>query len=99
MNVGEGGGPERVATTGRKPLSRPFVLALQIGVFVALMALWEGAVAMGKIDSFFFSRPSAIVAQMVKWMISGFIWPHLATTLTEALLAFAIGTVFGVGCG
>ena len=28
-----------------------------------------------------------------------FIWPHLATTLIEALLAFVIGTVFGVGCG
>lgn len=99
MSAGDDGGSERVATTGRKPLSRPFVLTLQIGLFVALMGLWEAAVATGMVDPFFFSRPSAIAAQMVNWMVSGYIWPHLATTLVEALLAFVIGTVFGIACG
>ena len=99
MSARESDGPEPVATTGGTPLSRPFVLTLQIGVFVVLMTAWEFAVASGKLDPFFFSRPSAIFMQMVKWIVSGFIWPHLATTLVEALLAFVIGTVFGVACG
>jgi len=99
MSASESSGAEPVATTGKKPLSRPLVLSLQIGVFVALMAAWESAVATGRLDPFFFSRPSAIVLQMVKWTVTGFIWPHLATTLIEALLAFVIGTVFGVAGG
>jgi len=99
MRSGESSGSERVATTGSKPLSRPFVLTLQIGFFVIVMAAWESLAATGQLDPFFFSRPSAIAMQMVKWIVSGFIWPHLATTLIEALLAFVIGTVSGVGCG
>ncbi|HLJ20547.1 MAG TPA: ABC transporter permease [Stellaceae bacterium] len=91
--------PERIATTGRNPLSRLLVLTLQVGFFVIVMGVWELLSATGKLDPFFFSRPSAILMQMVKWTVSGFIWPHLATTLIEALLAFVIGTVFGVACG
>src|SRR5258708_27867288 len=64
-----------------------------------VMPVGEPRAATGELDPFFFSRPSAIAMQMVKWIVSGFIWPHLATTLIEALLAFVIGTVSGVGCG
>ncbi len=99
MSTGEESGALRVATTGKPPLSRAFVLALQIGFFAVVMGVWEFLSATGRLDPFFFSRPSAIVTQMAKWIVSGFIWPHLATTLIEALLAFVIGTVFGVACG
>src|SRR5262249_40021581 len=99
MSVSESRGAERVATTGKKPLSRSLVLSLQIGFFVVNMAAWEVLVGTGRADPFFYSQPSAIVMQMVKWIVTGFIWPHLATTLIEALLAFVIGTVFGVACG
>jgi NitT/TauT family transport system permease protein len=92
-------GGERVATTGGKPLSRPLVLTLQIAVFVALMGAWQAMVEFEILDPFFFSRPTAIAMQVVKWVVSGFIWPHLATTLTEALLAFVIGTIAGIACG
>ncbi len=99
MSAGESNDAERVATAGRKPLGRPLVLTLQVGFFAIVMGAWELFAATGKLDPFFFSRPSAIFMQMVKWIISGFIWPHLATTLIEALLAFVIGTIFGVACG
>ncbi len=89
----------RVATTRRKPLNPLLVLSLQVAVFALVMGLWQGLVAWGVLDSFFFSRPTDIVAQMVKWVVTGFIWPHLATTLAEALMAFVIGTVFGIGAG
>jgi NitT/TauT family transport system permease protein len=99
MSTGESNSSERVATTGKPPLNRAYVLALQIGFFVIVMGVWEFLSATGKLDPFFFSRASAIALQMVKWIVTGFIWPHLATTLIEALLAFVIGTVSGVACG
>lgn len=99
MSAGESRSPERVAIAGRRPLSRALVLTLQIAFFVIVMGVWESLAASGHLDPFFFSRPSAIVMQMVKWIVTGFIWPHLATTLIEALLAFVIGTILGVTCG
>ena len=90
---------ERVASTGGKPLDRTLVLTLQIGVFLLLMATWEALSASKILDPFYFSRPSEIFAKMAVWIYTGFILPHLAVTLLEALLAFIIGTALGVGAG
>lgn len=90
---------EVVRTHGEKPPHRVLTLTLQIGVFVALCAAWQVLADTGMIDAFFFSRPSDIASQIWRWMISGYIWPHLAVTLVEAMLAFAIGTVAGVAAG
>jgi NitT/TauT family transport system permease protein len=89
------GGRLAVATTTRKA-SRTTIVALQILAFVALMTGWEGAVRFDFADAFFFSQPSDIFLRMVQWMIDGTIWHHLATTLLEAMLAFIIGTFFGI---
>ena len=89
----------RVATTGGKPLDRTLVLTLQIGVFLLLMGVWEALSASNYIDPFYYSRPSDIFWRMAVWVFTGFILPHLAVTLLEALLAFVIGTVLGVGAG
>jgi NitT/TauT family transport system permease protein len=78
---------------------RALVPLLRAGVLVALIAAWEALAATGAIDPFFFSRPSAIAWQIWRWMVTGYIWPHLFVTLTEALLAFVIGAVLGVAAG
>ncbi|MBV9522772.1 MAG: ABC transporter permease [Alphaproteobacteria bacterium] len=85
--------------TTRRQAGRGLVIALQIATFLALMALWQGLSAAAVLDPFFFSRPSDIVLRLGDWLVTGFIWEHLATTLTEALLAFAIGTVIGIAFG
>ena len=72
---------------------------LQVGVFAALVGGWQALADTGLIDEFFFSRPSDIARQAWQWVITGFIWPHLAVTLAEALMAFAIGTVSGLAAG
>jgi NitT/TauT family transport system permease protein len=72
---------------------------LQVAVFALLVGVWQALAAFGLIDPFFFSRPSAIAAKILAWLTSGYIWPHLAVTLLEALLAFVIGAVLGVGAG
>jgi NitT/TauT family transport system permease protein len=78
---------------------RRLVLPLQAGVFALLVGAWQALAASGAIDPFFFSRPSAIAWQIWRWMVSGYIWPHLFVTLAEALLAFVIGTASGIVAG
>jgi NitT/TauT family transport system permease protein len=72
---------------------------LQVAVFVMLVGTWQALAAFDLIDPFFFSRPSAIAVKIWGWLVGGYIWPHLAVTLFEALLAFAIGAVLGVAAG
>lgn len=83
----------------RKHPSRALVLALQIGFFLLTVGAWELGARSGWLDSFFFSKPSDITARMVDWIVTGYIWPHLVTTLIEAMAAFALGIVAGVAAG
>jgi NitT/TauT family transport system permease protein len=83
----------------RRKASRRVILGLQILTFIVLMAAWQALSAAKILDPFFFSRPSDIALRIGDWVISGFIWEHLAVTLIEALLALALGTLFGVVLG
>src|SRR5579883_1443775 len=83
----------------RRRASRWTVLALQIGFFILSVGAWEGLSRLGWLDSFFFSRPSDIGARMVEWIVTGYIWQHLVTTLVEAMAAFVIGIAAGVLAG
>jgi NitT/TauT family transport system permease protein len=77
------------------------IVLLQIAVGVGLLALWEGLSRAGVLDPFFFSRPLDVAARIVQWVAEGTLWPHLAVTGLEALLAFLIGgaagTILGFG--
>jgi len=75
------------------------MLAAQIALGAAFLAAWQMLVNAGKLDKFFFSRPSDIAARIVQWLRTGSIWPHLVTTLEEALLAFVLGAAAGVVLG
>ena len=75
------------------------VRALQIAFFLFVVGLWEGLVFVGVLDPFFFSQPSHVGARLVQWIFESMTYVHLATTLTEAMLAFVIGTVGGVIAG
>jgi NitT/TauT family transport system permease protein len=66
--------------------------ALASGVLLA----WELGAATGRVDPFFFSRPSAVMARVSQWIVSGTLWPHVSTTFAEAMLSFVIGAVLGV---
>jgi NitT/TauT family transport system permease protein len=71
----------------------------QILIAVAFLSSWQMLVTSGKVDKFFFSRPSDIADRIVTWLKTGSIWPHLLVTLEEAALAFAIGAGAGIVCG
>ena len=85
-------------------MSRLGLLALQLLVAIVVLALWQLLATVpvfGRIllPPFFFSNPVDVFAQVVKWFASGAIWKHLAITLWEAILAFAIGSLGGVLVG
>jgi len=72
------------------------VRLLQGGFGVALLVSWQLLADGGILDPFFFSRPTEIFSRIAEWVSTGFIWPHLAVTLEEALLSFVIGVLLGV---
>ena len=49
--------------------------------------------------AFFFGEPLKVFERLWRWFVSGEIYEHLWVTLVETLLAFLIGTVFGVIVG
>jgi NitT/TauT family transport system permease protein len=49
--------------------------------------------------AFFFGEPLEIFARIWQWFASGEIFLHLGVTLFETLMAFAIGTLSGLGIG
>ncbi|RDI49799.1 ABC transporter permease [Nocardia mexicana] len=76
------------------------------GLRIALIALWLGSwelTASLWIDPFFYSKPSLIWQRIVEWFTEGTqfgsIWLQIFTTVEEAVLGFAIGTVAGVVLG
>ncbi|MGJ4909819.1 ABC transporter permease [Bradyrhizobium sp. HKCCYLS2033] len=85
-------------------MSRLGLLALQLLVAIVAIALWQFFATVpvfGRIwlPPFFFSNPVDVFAQVVKWFSTGAIWKHLAITLWESILAFAIGSLGGVLVG
>jgi NitT/TauT family transport system permease protein len=76
------------------------------GILVIAFAIWYGLTTPGIVDAdyanriaFFFGRPLQVIKVVIEWFTSGKIYPHLAVTLWETLLAFAIGSVLGLGIG
>ena len=85
-------------------MSRIGLFALQLLVAVVGVAAWQLLATVpifGRIvlPPFFFSNPVDVGSQIVAWFASGIIWKHLAITLWESILAFAIGSLGGVAVG
>ena len=72
-----------------------FMLLWQILLGAAILGAWQLLADRGKLDPFFFSRPSAIGERLAQWFRSGSIWPHLGVTMEEATLSFVIGAAAG----
>src|SRR2546430_8612980 len=77
--------------------------ALLIGALFAFWYLMTEPIliseASAKNTAFFFGRPLQVIKVVIEWFASGKIYPHLAITLWETLLAFAIGSVLGLAIG
>ena len=85
-------------------MKRSTLLLCQLAVAVVTLALWQffaSVPVLGKVllPPFFFSTPSDVAEQIVKWFVTGTIWKHLIITLWESVLAFVIGSTLGVLIG
>jgi NitT/TauT family transport system permease protein len=78
---------------------RRLILAWQIAVGVAALALWQTLVSVKVLDAFFVSRPTDIAQRITTWVATGSLWRHLATTLQESLLGLVIGSAIGISLG
>jgi len=75
------------------------ITASRLVIGVVLLALWQLGSATGLLSPLFFGRPEKIAGVIAQWFGSGEIWPHLAVTISETLMAFASGTLAGVAAG
>src|SRR5262245_9031477 len=80
-------------------LNKHKVYLYQIGLLAAALSLWEGLARADVIDEFFLPRPSSILKRLAEWLVKADIYRHFSITFSETLLAFAIGTVLGIGVG
>ena len=75
------------------------ILLGRLLIAAAILVGWQVGTATGFMPPLFFGRPLLIAAVVLRWFTTGEIWPHLAVTITETLLAFASGTLAGVAAG
>jgi NitT/TauT family transport system permease protein len=88
--------------------------AWQVGVFILMMLAWQ-LVSRNEQTAFFLGEPIKVAGRMWSWFLPFDVAPnalypegltgradiyrHLGVTLLETLLAFAIGTLLGLGVG
>ena len=82
----------------------------QLGLLVALIVFWYAMTAPGLVPNFmfendrqaafFFGEPLRVAERIWAWFVTNAdIYQHLGVTLTETVLAFAIGAIGGLGGG
>ena len=93
--------PRRIAR--RLPVRRIWptwvLLSVQSGILVAFVALWEIAAMTGLIDTFFWSKPSAIASTMVIFFTEGNAFTDIVYTFRSTILGFILGTTLGAVLG
>src|SRR5215467_781940 len=75
------------------------IIAVQIGILVAVIAGWEIGAATGVIDKFFWSHPRAIYRTLKIFFTTGDALTDIAFTFRSTILGFLIGTFAGSALG
>ncbi len=90
----------RPAETAPRRLPRPGrEIVLSCLLLLLLIAAWEAIVRLRGIPPLIMPAPTAVWESLVTHASSGFLIRHLAVTLSEILLGFAAGSLFGIGLG
>src|SRR5262249_16373151 len=88
----------KAEATGRKPRSnRLGILATQLTVLVALLALWQFTVTDASLP--YFSRPSLVLAKLHELLTHQDIYRHMYATLVEIAVGYSLGAAFGLVLG
>jgi NitT/TauT family transport system permease protein len=71
------------------------IVAVQVGILVGAIGLWQAAADYGWIDGFFWSKPSAIFATLIKFFTEGDAWTDIGFTFRSTIIGFLLGTMTG----
>ena len=89
----------RTKVVRRLPVQRDWptwaLIATQVGILIAIIALWEVSARAGWIDAFFWSQPSAIAHTMGIFFTTGDAWTDISFTFRSTIFGFLIGTTAG----
>jgi NitT/TauT family transport system permease protein len=75
------------------------IVAIQVGVLVGLVGLWQAGADYGWIDGFFWSKPSAIFATLITFFTEGDAFTDISFTFRSTVFGFLIGTTLGSTLG
>jgi len=71
------------------------IVLTQVAILIAIIGLWQAAADFGWIDGFFWSKPSAIYATLIKFFTEGDAWTDISFTFRSTIFGFLIGTTAG----
>jgi NitT/TauT family transport system permease protein len=72
------------------------LMVMRVLFLLVVLAIWQGAVAIGLADAAFVSTPFDVAQSLWQMFRSGEIFPNLGTTLLEIAVAFIASVVFGI---
>ena len=80
-------------TSGKRSVP---IFAARLLFLLAILAIWQGAVATGLADPAFVSTPASVVKSLWLLFRDGGVVSSIGTTLLEIMIAFVASVVFGV---
>jgi NitT/TauT family transport system permease protein len=72
------------------------IFAARALFLAVILAIWQGAVAMGLANAAFVSTPAGVAQSLWHLFKDGEVLPDLGTTVLEIVIAFALSVVFGI---
>src|SRR6202795_1755268 len=78
---------------------RQRVLLARVAVIGTFLAVWQGAVSFGLIDSFCVSSPVLVSKELWEEILSGDLIRNVGITVFEALIAFVVSSALGILAG
>jgi len=93
-------GPSQPAKTARRlPVQKDWplwaIVAVQIGILIGALLLWQAAADFGWIEGFFWSKPSAVYDTLIKFFTEGDAWTDIGFTFRSTIFGFLLGTTCG----
>ena len=85
--------------SGELRLSRGRLAVVHVTIACLVFFAWWLLTETKVLAPFFFGEPLKVVRVIYEWFVTGKIWPHLAITLWETVLAFIAGSVLGLSVG